>query len=164
MNERNNAKPGERLGKLAVIISDSMQQQGESVRGLYRSGAISRRQSFWKRLHTGRVYVHELEELLMHLGIDLARAVTAVTESDDPRSYFDPVMETQSRLARAHLTSLREMTAALDGEFEPVRHALCESIARRNATEIAKYHAARRALEAGELDIARVEMIMDEAA
>ena len=112
-----------------ALIKMVMERQDISVRQLHDRCRLRNRATFMKRLKNGTLLMEETMQCLEALGIDQTRAFVAVHQLGKPDAYFDPVNETaavmQFELARA----LNECSAAVSGDFEPIKRGLARSLA-----------------------------------
>ena len=134
----------QRQQEFAVLIQDQMRRQGVSIRQLYVEGLIrqNHRNGFYKRIANGSLSQGEFNQVAERLGIVPVRAALTVHCFASGHAYDDPCCETSAEVAKAIAVQLPEEIAACDGEFKPIRDALCRGIGKRTSNAIARYHAA----------------------
>lgn len=134
----------QRQQEFAVLIKDQMKRQGVSVRQLHLEGLIRphHRNDFYARIADGTLSQAEFNQVTDRLGIDPVRAALTVHCFASGGAYDDPCCETSAEVAKAIAAQLPEEIAACEGEFEPIRDALCRGIGKRTSNAIARYHAA----------------------
>lgn len=126
----------------AGLVRAVMDKRGVSVRRLHELGIIRKctARAFDERLSSGDISNGEFEALFEHLQIDPLRATLALSCLDDPEAYFDPTCRTVAELARYTVETLHEQVASCEGDFEPVRRSLCQSLAKRMSGMIVEHH------------------------
>lgn len=132
----------QRQHEFSVLIKDQMIRKGISARQLCAEGLIrpSHRNGFFARIADGSLSQAEFNLVTERLGIDPVRAALTVHCFESGRAYEDPCCETSAEVAKAIASQLPEELAACEGEFEPIRDALCKGIGKRTSNAIAKYH------------------------
>lgn len=127
----------------AALIKAQMEKQGVSVRQLVEERKIkaSQRNRFYERVAEGSLPCKELNKVLARLDIDQIRAALTVRCFADPDAYEDPCCETTAYVAEAFAAYLPEEMAACEGEFDGLRKSLCEGLAKRAISAIARNHA-----------------------
>jgi hypothetical protein len=137
----------QRQHEFSVLIKDQMARQRVSVRQLCAEGVIRpyHRNRFFGRIADGSLSQAEFNLVTERLGIDPVRAALTVHCFESGQAYDDPCCETSAAVAKAIAYQLPEELAACDGEFEPIRDALCKGIGKRTSNAIAKYHTAMEA-------------------
>jgi len=126
----------------AELVRTVMEERGISVRKLHETRVIRKctARAFDDRLRSGEISTGEFNALLHYLGIDRMRATLALIGLHDPDAYFDPTCKTASYLAIETAVTLHEQIAACEGDFEPIRRALCRSLAERMSGLIVEHH------------------------
>ena len=134
----------QRQQEFAILIRGQMKRQGVSIRQLYLEGLIRphHRNDFYVRIADGRLTQAEFNQVTDRLGIDPVRAALTFHCFASALAYDDPCCETSAEVAKAIAVQLPEEIAACEGEFEPIREALCRGIGKRTSNAIARYHKA----------------------
>ena len=121
----------------AALIKEQMQLRHTSLRKMADEGVLkrSRRAGFFERLEAGSLTIDEFQRVLVHLEIDPIRAglVLLCYESAS-------CCETTALVAVALAARLPSELAACEGQFETIRQSLCDTIARKTSSAIAKHH------------------------
>lgn len=128
--------------RYAVLIREQMTRQGLSVRGLATEGVIKkhRKNDFFARLREGRLTINEFNRVMARLEIDPVRAAISFLCDRPSGSYEDPCCETVSLVATSLAKHLPGEMESCEGTFETLRAGLCDMIAQKNATTIARHH------------------------
>lgn len=126
----------------AALIREQMKLRNTSLRKLVDEGVIkkSTRVGFFGKIETGSVTIDEFQRVLVHLEIEPIRAGLVLLCYNSASSYEDPCCETTALVAVALAARLPSELAACDGQFETIRQSLCETIAKKTSTAIAKHH------------------------
>ncbi len=132
-----------RVNKIyAAMIRSQMRKRGASVRTLAQEGVIKnhRRAGFFEKIEGGNLPLDEFQRILIRLEVDPVRAGIVLLCQQNASFYEDPCCETTALLARSLAVHLPSELADCEGEFEPIRESLGDSIAKRNASAIANHH------------------------
>ena len=126
----------------AALIKEQMRLQNTSLRKLTDEGVIkeSRRKKFFDKVEDGNLTIDEFQRVLLHLKIDPIRAGLVLLCYESASSYEDPCCETTALVAVALAARLPSELAACEGQFETIRQSLCDTIARKTSSAIAKHH------------------------
>ncbi len=126
----------------AALIKEQMQLRHTSLRKMADEGVLkrSRRAGFFERLEAGSLTIDEFQRVLVHLEIDPIRAGLVLLCYNSASSYEDPCCETTALVAVALAARLPSELAACEGQFATIRQSLCETIAKKTSTAIAKHH------------------------
>lgn len=126
----------------AAMIKLQMDKQGASARNLAKKGVIKshRRARFIEKLGAGDVTLAEFQKVLIHLDVDPIRAGIVLQSQQAASFYEDPCCQTTALVASKLAVHLPSELAACEGRFEPLRHSLGDSIAKRYASAIARHH------------------------
>lgn len=126
----------------AALIREQMRLQNTSLRKLTDEGVIkeSRRKRFFEKVEDGNLTIDEFQRVLLRLKIDPIRAGLVLLCYKSASSYEDPCCETTALVAVALAARLPGELAACEGQFETIRQSLCDTIARKTSSAIARHH------------------------
>lgn len=126
----------------AALIREQMRLQNTSLRKLTDEGVIkeSRRKKFFEKVEDGNLTIDEFQRVLLRLKIDPIRAGLVLLCYESASSYEDPCCETTALVAVALAARLPSELATCEGQFETIRQSLCDTIARKTSSAIAKHH------------------------
>lgn len=108
---------------------------------------------FDARLDSGEITVAEMERILGYLGVNLVQATLALVCLKSVEEYFEPTCETAAMLAQALVVSLTQQMTMLEGSFEPLKNALCASIAERQVLRLIEHQRRLRELQTRDLSL-----------
>ncbi|WP_039097834.1 hypothetical protein [Croceibacterium mercuriale] len=108
---------------------------------------------FDDRLDRGDISAAEMERILRYLDINLVQASLALVCLGNADEYFEPTCETAALLAQALIVSLTQQVTLLDGNFNPLKQALCASIGERHASNLIEHQRRLSELQARDLSL-----------
>lgn len=126
----------------AELIKEQMRLQNTSLRKLADEGVIKegKRKKFFDKIEDGNLSIDEFQRVMLYLKIDPIRAGLVLLCYNSASSYEDPCCETTALVAIALAARLPSELAACEGEFATIRQSLCDTIARKTSSAIAKHH------------------------
>lgn len=108
---------------------------------------------FDDRLDNGEISTAEMERVLRYLEINFVQASLALVCLGSADEYFEPTCETAALLAQALIVSLTQQASLLDGNFNPLKQALCASIGERHASNLIEHQRRLSELQARDLSL-----------
>lgn len=124
---------------LHQIARRLIQDRQLSIRALTDAGVVKSRNLFAGRLAKNDLNTDELDRLLTFLEVDQFRAWIAIICMNDAEEYFGPVSETASDLMQLISSALIDKSRDLGTGFDPLRPALCRTVADRTVDAIIEH-------------------------